>query len=67
MPTQEGTIATYDVAGTSTMEQLLRAKMANTIMLPKGALTTQSMEDRTIVGRIKGVGLNLAALPWDIL
>jgi len=55
-------VATYGAVGTSETEQLLRAKMANTIMLPEGALTRESMEDRVTVGRIKGLGLNLVAL-----
>jgi len=49
------------------MEQLLREKLANTIVLLEGALTVESTEDRAAVGRIKGLGLNLAAFPWDTL
>ena len=41
--------------------------MANTVVLPEGALTADSMENRVAVGQIKGLGLNLATLPWDIL
>lgn len=66
-PQQEGTIATYDAASTSAADQLLHAKMANTIVLSEGALTTKSKEDRAAVGRMKGLGLNLATLPWDTL
>ena len=64
---QEGTVAAYGVAGTSTAEQLLRAKMANTIVLSEGALIVESEEDRAVVGQMKGLGLNLAALSWDTL
>jgi len=49
------------------MEQLLRAKMANTIVLLEGVLTTHNEDDRSAVSRIKGMGLNLVALPRDTL
>ena len=45
-PQQEGEVVTYDTIGSSTGEQLLHAKMANTIVLLEGALTTESDEDR---------------------
>lgn len=61
-PPQEGIVVPYGVKGTIVMEQLLRAEMANTIVLLEGALTTESEEDRAVVGRIKGLGLNLATL-----
>lgn len=41
--------------------------MANTIKLPEGALIVESIEDKAVVGRIKGLGLNLATLPRDTL
>lgn len=41
--------------------------MANTIVLPEGALTTDKEDDKAAMGRIKGLGLNLAALPQDTL
>ena len=59
---QKGTVAVYAPMGALTTEQLLWAKMANTVTLPEGALTTYSMENRAAVGWIKGLGLNLAAL-----
>ena len=64
---EEGTIATYSTIGTSAVEQLLRANMANTAVLPEGALTTEKEDDRATVGRIMGLGLNLVALPRDTL
>jgi len=51
----------------SATEQSLRAKMANIVVLLKGALIAERMEDRAMVGRIKGLGLNLDALLRDIL
>lgn len=62
---QEGTIARYGAAGTSVAEQLLHAKMANTIVLHETVLTTKSEGDRAMVGRIKELGLNLVALLRD--
>lgn len=48
-------------------EQLLQAKMANTITLPTGALTGDNAAARAMVGRLRGLGLNLAALPRERL
>jgi len=36
--------------------------MANTIALLEGVLITENEINRAVVGRIKGLGLNLAAL-----
>lgn len=41
--------------------------MANTIVLLRGALTTENEVNRAVVGRIKGLGLNLATLLRDTL
>lgn len=41
--------------------------MDNTIVLPKGVLTAKNKEYKSMVGRIKGLGLNLATLPRDTL
>ena len=51
----------------SVIKQLLWAKMVNVVTLPEGSLIADNMEDRAAVGWIKGLGLNLAALPRDIL
>ena len=53
--------------GTSATKQLLWAKMANTVALPEGALTTDNTKDRTAVDQLKGHGLNLVALLREIL
>ncbi len=45
----------------------MRAKMANTVALLKGALAAENMEDRAMVGWMKGLDLNLVVLPRDIL
>jgi len=57
----------YGAAGTSTTEKLLQAKMANTIVLPEGVLMVDNTKESVGVGRIKGLGLNLAALLRDTL
>ena len=41
--------------------------MSNTIVFLEGALTADSKENKIAVGRIKGLGLNLATLSWDTL
>lgn len=66
-PPQVGIVAAYGAAGTSTAEHLLCTKMANTIVLLEGALIVESEEDRAAVCRMKGLGLNLATIPWDTL
>ena len=60
-------IAAHEATGTSATEQLLWAKMANTIALQVGALTADNVEDRAVVGWLTGLGLNLATLPQDVL
>jgi len=41
--------------------------MANTIVLPEGALLVKKEDDRATMSKIKGLGLNLAALLRDTL
>ena len=60
-------VSVYGAEGTLKTEQLLWAKMENTIALPEGEMIADNMENRATMSRIKGLGLNLAALPWDIL
>ena len=49
------------------MQQLLHEKMANTIVLPEGALTVENEDNKATVRKIKGLGLNLATLLGDTL
>jgi len=42
-------------------------RMANTIVLPEGALVLADAMDRMMVSMMKGLGLNLVALPRKIL
>jgi len=53
--------------GTSETEQLLQAKMENIVALLEGALIASNMEDRATICWLKGLGLNLADLPREIL
>jgi len=46
---------------------MLHAKMANTIVLLEGVLVSVDVMDRMMVRMMKGLGLNLAALPREML
>jgi len=46
---------------------MLRVRMANTIVLPKGALVSTNAMDQMTISMMKGLSLNLAALPWETL
>lgn len=64
---QAGTLSTSLAVETTTVEQMLRARVTNTIVLPKGALITTNEVDRPMVNALKGLGINMAALPWETL
>lgn len=51
----------------SATEQLLQAKMANTIALLTGTLKSDNAVDKAVVGRLTGLRLNLASLPCESL
>lgn len=53
--------------GTTATEEMLCARMTNTIVFPEGALVTQNETDRAMVSALKGVGINMAALPRETL
>jgi len=46
---------------------MLCVKASNVLVLPDGALNTKNVVDRPIVNILKGVGLNLVALPCEAL
>jgi len=46
---------------------MLRARMANTIVLPEGALVSENAMDRVTTNMMKGLGLNLASLLRETL
>jgi len=61
------TSATQGVPGMIAAESLLKAQMAHSIMILAGSLITANAEDCTVLGRLKGLGLNVAALPRESL
>ena len=46
---------------------MLRVKASSVIVLPDGALTMENEVDKPTVSTLKGVGLNLAMLPGEVL
>lgn len=55
-----GTLSTGVVVGTTTREQMLRARVTNTKVLPEGALVTENEADRPTISALKGIGINMA-------
>ena len=64
---QEGTLSTHILASTSTSKQMLHARMANIIVLPEAVLVSSNAMDHLLVSMMKGLGLNLVALPSETL
>lgn len=64
---QAGAVSTSLAVGTSAAEEMLRAQMTNTIVVPDGALVTENKADRPMVSELKGIGLNVIALPQETL
>ena len=58
--------ANLDIDTTEAIE-MLHVKASNAIVLPDGVLTTKNEADRPTVNALKGVGLNLAVLPHEVL
>lgn len=58
------TVSTNLAVDTSTAKEMLSARVTNMIVLLDGALTTEKEADRPMVSSLKGVGLNMATLPW---
>lgn len=46
-----------------TMEPILKTQVACVIAIPKGALIVDNTEDKAVLRRLTGLGLNIAALP----
>jgi len=44
---------------TSTIEEMLRARVTNIIVLPDGEITTEKEVDKAMVSSFKGVRLNM--------
>lgn len=53
--------------GTLEVVEMLRVMVSRAIVLPDGALTIKNEANRPTISAIKGVGLNLAALPSEVL
>ena len=66
-PLQEGTLSTHVAAGTLAAEQMLHLRMAYTTVFPVGVLVSSDAMDQMMVSMMKGLGLNLASLPWEML
>lgn len=48
-------------------EQMLHTLVTNTIVLPEGSLVTTNEANRPTVSALKGLGINMATLPWETL
>jgi len=48
-------------------EEILCTRVSNMVLLLYGALTIENEADRPMVSSLRGVGLNMAVLPWETL
>lgn len=55
------------VVGTFEAEQMLCAHTMNTFVLPEGIVLAAAEGDKATTSTMKGLGLNLAALPRETL
>jgi len=46
-------------------EPLLKTQVAYSIAIPVGMLIVDNVEDRAVLGRLTGMGLNIAYLPHE--
>lgn len=46
---------------------MLHACITNTIVLPEGALVVENEVEKPTVSVLKGVGINMAMIPWGTL
>lgn len=60
-------MSTSLAVGTSAAEEMFHARVTNTIMLPNGTLITKNEADGPMVSSLKGVRLNMVALPRETL
>ena len=60
-------VSTSLAMGTSAAKEMLRTRVTNMIVIPDGVLITKKEAKRAIVSSLKGVGLNMAALPHETL
>jgi len=52
---------------TSVVDVMLHTRVTNVVPLPNRALTTENEADRPIISSLKGVGVNMAMLPREML
>ena len=64
---QAGIVYSSLAVGTSATKEMLRTRVTNKIVLPDGALTAEREADRHMMSSLKGVGLNMVALPRETL
>lgn len=64
---QVGTLSTSLAVGTSATKKMLSTKMTNTIVLLDGALIAKNEANMPMVNNLKGVKLNMFALPRETL
>lgn len=62
-----GMMTPHIAVGTSETKQMLRAHIANTLVLRKGTVLAVVKGDQATKSQVKGWGLNLAALPREII
>lgn len=46
---------------------MLHASMKNTVVFPEGSLMSFNVMDQLSISMMKGLGLNLVALPWETM
>ena len=64
---QAGIVSTSLALGMDMTKEMLRTQMTNTIMLLEGLLVTENEANRPMVSRLKGNGINMVALPREML
>lgn len=60
-------MSTNLAVGTSTLEEILCTRMTNTIVFPNGTVVTKNEANRPMFSGLKGIKLNVDALPWETL
>lgn len=62
-----GTMSTSLAIGTLEDTKMLCTRVSSTIVLPDGVVTTENVAEKLVISALKGVVLNLAALPGEAL
>lgn len=64
---QASTLSTNLTVSTTAAEQMLRTGVTNTIVLPEGTFVTTNEANRPTISAVKGIEINMVALPWETL